>query len=90
METTTHVWQVSGMHCSSCSILIDEAVEELDGVASSTTSLRKKLTTVTLDPALCDPEQVVAAIQEAGYQATPASENGDVSGRRSWLRCGGS
>lgn len=88
METTIHVWQVSGMHCSSCSILIDEAVEELDGVASSTTSLTKNLTTVTLDPAVCDPEQVVAAIQEVGYLAIPAGENGEGSGRRWWFRRG--
>lgn len=86
MDTTTHVWQVSGMHCSSCSILIDEAVEELDGVAFSTTSLKKKLTTVTLDPAVCDPEHVVQAIQQAGYQATPAGESTATTARRSWFR----
>lgn len=85
METTTHTWQVSGMHCSSCSILIDEAVEELDGVTSSTTSLKKNLTTVTLDPAVCDPEEVVQAIQEAGYQATPATESTGTTARRSWF-----
>ena len=88
METTTHAWQVSGMHCSSCSILIDEAVEELDGVTSSTTSLKKKLTTVTLDPAVCDPDQVVAAIEEAGYHAAPAAGDTATSGRSSWFRRG--
>lgn len=88
METTTHVWQVSGMHCSSCGILIDEAVEELEGVASSTTSLKKKLTTVTLDPNSCDLEQVVEAIRAAGYQATPTVEDSGETGRRSWFRRG--
>ncbi len=88
METTTYVWQVSGMHCSSCSVLIDEAVEELEGVTSSTTSSKKKLTTVTLDPARCDPDQVVAAIQEAGYQAIPTAEGTAPTGRRSWVRRG--
>ncbi len=86
METTTHVWQVSGMHCSSCSILIDEAVEGLDGVTSSTTSLRKKHTTVTLDPAVCDPALVVEAIREAGYQAAPTTVDGTPSAGRSWFR----
>lgn len=85
---STHVWQVSGMHCSSCSILIDEAVEELDGVSSSTTSLRTKLTTVTLDAAVCDPARVVEAIHAAGYQATPATAPPQTPGRRSWLRRG--
>ena len=81
----TMTWQVTGMHCSSCSILIDEAVEELDGVAFSTTSLKRKLTTVTFDSTRCDPVQITAAIVEAGYTAALANE-GAPSPRRSWLR----
>ena len=86
MATTTHTWRVTGMHCTSCSILIDEAVEELDGVTSSTTSLKKKLTTVTLDPAVCEPDRVVDAIRDAGYQATAATEHDLTPTRRSWFR----
>ena len=88
METTIHVWRVTGMHCSSCSILIDEAVEELDGVASSTTSVKKKLTTVTIDPQRCEPDQVAEAIRAAGYEATPADEeqNQPAAARRGWFR----
>lgn len=90
METTTHLWHVSGMHCSSCSILIDEAIEELDGVTSATTSLKRKLTTVNLDPTRCDPDQVVEAIRAAGYQATPttdqATDETAAPARRSWWR----
>ena len=89
METAenqqTMTWQVTGMHCSSCSILIDEAVEELDGVASSTTSLKKKLTTVTFDSTRCEPVQITATIVEAGYTAALASEDRPAP-RRSWLR----
>ena len=89
MDTTpppqTMTWQVSGMHCSSCSILIDEAVEDLYGVASSSTSLKKKLTTVTFDTARCDPVQIAATIVAAGYQATPATDD-PTTARRSWLR----
>lgn len=89
METTptqrTMIWQVSGMHCSSCSILIDEAVEDLDGVTSSSTSLKRKLTTVTFDATQCDPDRIAATIVEAGYQAVPA-EDATASTRRSWFR----
>ncbi len=89
MENTqtqqTMTWSVSGMHCSSCSILIDEAVEDLDGVTSSSTSLKKKLTTVTFDATRCDADQIAAAIVEAGYQAAPTTDDAPT-GRRSWLR----
>ena len=81
----TMIWQVSGMHCSSCSIIIDEAVEELDGVASSNTSLKRKLTTVTFDTTRCDADQIAATIVEAGYVAAPATDD-SPTGRRSRFR----
>ncbi len=71
---TTHTFQVTGMHCSSCSITIDEALEDLDGVISSTTSVKAGRTTVTLDPARCGTTQVEDAIRDAGYRATPAPD----------------
>lgn len=89
MQTTqtqeTLTWQISGMHCSSCSILIDEAVEDLDGVLSSSTSLRQRLTTVTYNPTRCAADQIAAAIVEAGYQADPATDAAPTA-RRPWFR----
>lgn len=89
MQTTpplTLIWTVSGMHCSSCGILIDEALEELDGVDTATTSLRRKTTTVSFDPARCDTEQIVATIAEVGYHAAPAEDVPEPDGRRAWFR----
>jgi len=63
------IFAVEGMHCASCGLLIDETVEDLDGVVSSATSLCTKRATVTLDPARCGPADVVAAIGQAGYTA---------------------
>lgn len=80
----TLTWQISGMHCSSCSILIDEAVEELDGVTSSSTSLRKRRTKVAFDPSMCDADQIAAAIAAAGYQAVPTTEEAPAA-RRTWI-----
>ena len=89
METTqTLTWQVSGMHCSSCSILIDEAVEDLAGVTTSSTSLKKKRTTVSFNPEHCTADQIAAAITEAGYQATPTPDEAP-SQPRSWFRRAG-
>ena len=62
-------WSVSGMHSSSCSILIDEAAEDIDGPAASSTSLKKKLATATFDSTRCDADQIDVAIVEAGHQA---------------------
>jgi copper chaperone len=67
------VLAVEGMHCGSCGLTIDDAVEEVPGVARATTSFRSGLTEVLLvDDA--DREsllpQVLSAVTEAGYRAT--------------------
>lgn len=65
----TYIFVVEGMHCASCAMLIDETLEDLDGVTASTTSLRNGRSRVDLDPHRCSPQRVVAAIAEAGYTA---------------------
>lgn len=61
-------FSVAGMHCASCGLLIDDAVEDVDGVVASSTDVRKHLTTVTAANNT-DPGQVIQAITELGYQA---------------------
>ena len=72
MGQTTVTFAVAGMHCASCGILIDETLDDLDGVTSSTTNVRAGRTTVILDPAVCGPDTVAAAIGGVGaYTARP-------------------
>ncbi|MGW5314697.1 heavy-metal-associated domain-containing protein [Nocardia thailandica] len=66
----THTFQVYGMHCGSCALLIDDTLADLPGVHDTRTSKKSGLTTVELDPAVMAPQQVVAAIAELGYTAT--------------------
>jgi copper chaperone CopZ len=70
-QTTTLTFRVDGMHCGSCGMLIDETLEDLDGVRRSETSVKAKRTTVELDPQRCRPDDVIAAIADAGYTAEP-------------------
>jgi copper chaperone len=65
-QTSSYTFTVAGMHCASCGMLIDETVEDLDGVRSSTTNVRKGRTTVNVDLALVSSDQVIAAIAGAG------------------------
>ena len=67
----TLVFAVTGMHCASCGMLIDDAVEELDGVERCQTDARRGRTVVTADAAVATVDAIVAAIVEAGYQAEP-------------------
>jgi copper chaperone CopZ len=67
--TTTTTIAVKGMHCSSCGMLIDETLEELEGVASASTDLRRETTTVEYDPAGTTLEAIVTEITGLGYKA---------------------
>lgn len=71
-ESPTLVFAVEGMHCASCGLLIDDLVEEVPGVASSTTYVPRGQTVVALaDGADVDAAAVAAAIAGAGYRARP-------------------
>ncbi|WP_405139109.1 heavy-metal-associated domain-containing protein [Nocardia sp. NBC_01388] len=69
---TTHVFRIEGMHCGSCALLIDDALEDLHGVRSTQTSMKKARSTVELDTSLSTPAEVIATIAELGYTATLA------------------
>ncbi len=71
MSTTTHTFRVEGMHCGSCALLIDDALEDLPGVRSTQTMVKQGHSTVELDPRLSSPDDVVKAIEELGYRASP-------------------
>lgn len=63
---------VTGMHCTSCSSLIDETLEELPGVVTSSTDLRREMTTVKYDPTQTDRDAIAAEIVNLGYAVGPA------------------
>lgn len=69
MPTSAHIFQVDGMHCASCALLIDDALEDLPGVARSHTELKARRATVQLDTAITDPQEVIDSITKLGYAA---------------------
>jgi copper chaperone len=69
MTTTTYTFTVTGMHCGSCGLLIDETIEETAGVHRSQTSVRAGRTVVDADPAVADPDTLAAVIGSLGYPA---------------------
>ena len=61
--------KISGMHCASCAMSIDDEVEELDGVSQSSTSYRKQMTTVVYDEDRTNVDVIAAAVRKLGYEA---------------------
>lgn len=60
---------LTGMHCTSCSVLIDTVLEELPGIKRAKTSYAEQFVEVEYDESLVKREQMIAAIREEGYEA---------------------
>lgn len=69
-STETLTFAVTGMHCASCGMLVDEMVEELDGVERCETDSRRGRAVVRVDAATTSVGAITAAIAAAGYSAT--------------------
>ena len=69
MTETTQRYRVSGMHCSSCSMLVDMTLEELDGVESAKTDHASGESIVTYDSEVVGPDALVQAVRRVGYDA---------------------
>lgn len=59
---------VTGMHCNSCGMLIDDALEDLPGVQQSRTNVRKGLTRIDHDGKV-SAAKLIKIVSTMGYQA---------------------
>lgn len=71
MSAMTYVFRVEGMHCGSCALLIDDAMEDLPGVYRSQTTVKAGRSTVELDVSQSSLQEVISVIKELGYRASP-------------------
>ncbi len=59
--------KVSGLHCTSCSLTIDNELEDLPGVISAQTSYAKATSKVEYDPHQVSPQTIINTISQLGY-----------------------
>ena len=65
---------ITGMTCASCANRIERKLNQLEGVTASVNYATEKAR-IEYDPGAVAPEQLVAAVEAAGYQATlPSTE----------------
>lgn len=65
---TRQKFRIQGMHCVGCAMVIDEAVENLAGVKSASTNYARMLADVEYDEKRIAEDQIIAAIETAGYK----------------------
>jgi Cu+-exporting ATPase len=69
---------ITGMTCASCANRIERKLNKLDGVTASVNYATEKAT-VDYDDATVAPEQLIAAVESAGYQAVlPSTDRSDA------------
>lgn len=62
--------KIDGMHCTSCSMLIDGDLEDTKGVISSSTNYAKGETEVEFNEEEIAFPQIISVIEKTGYKAS--------------------
>lgn len=65
--------KTNGMHCGSCTMLIEMTVGDLVGVSAVKADFATGNTHVEFDPESVSIQQITAAITAAGYVAQPVA-----------------
>jgi len=60
---------LSGMHCSSCAILIERAIKKLPGIKQANVNFAAEKVRVTFDENIVAVKNIIQAISQAGYKA---------------------
>jgi len=61
---------LTGMHCASCSTLIEKSLAKVSGVKRANVNLAMETGTVEFDPAVTGIDEIIRAVKSAGYGAT--------------------
>ncbi len=92
---TTQALSITGMHCSSCGKLIDEALEEVPGVASSITNVGQSRTDIDFDPSIISLDAIYRTLGELATLARrprrrrgPFGAEDDAGGSHMSIRSG--
>ena len=60
--------KIKGMHCTSCAMNIDGALEDTEGVQSAETSYAQSKVVVNFDPKKIDQKKISQIIAQEGYE----------------------
>jgi P-type Cu+ transporter len=71
---------VTGMTCASCVRRVEQALEKKEGVAEATVNFAAEKTSVVYDPAVMNPDELIGAIRDAGYDADVRETTFGVTG----------
>ena len=74
---------VEGMHCASCVNSIEQSLDQTPGVTEASVNLATGEASVVFDPGRAGVGDLLTAVNRAGYQGSPITEQGPVAGEAS-------
>ncbi|MCC5831350.1 MAG: copper-translocating P-type ATPase [Phycisphaeraceae bacterium] len=81
MGSRTHTFLVHGMRCAGCVSAVERQLLESPGVASASVNLATGEARIQ-GQSIIDPQPLIDAIRQAGFEAEPAPEDGAISPTR--------
>jgi copper chaperone CopZ len=66
-------YRIDGMHCSNCAMNIEGIEDDLPGIRQVCASYAKSQMVVEFDEAMVSEVQIITAVEQRGYMATPAN-----------------
>lgn len=73
-------WPVIGMTCAGCANRIEQSLRRVPGVHTAGVNFATATATVVYDPAATQPERLIQAVRDLGYDVVaPTSEDDDLS-----------
>ncbi len=70
--------KISGMHCASCSALIEKTLSKLDGTSSVAVNYGTETANLTYDEDLIDIGSIKLSVEKLGFKVVNSSENVEV------------
>jgi len=69
---------IEGLHCLSCVLRVESALEDVPNVLSASVDLGEASATVHYRPGAVTLDALFHAIREAGYRVAPGAANGEA------------
>lgn len=78
--------KIFGMTCSSCTNAVRDTVKEIEGVSSVVVALATEEATISFNPDVCGPRDIVSAIEDCGFEAVLSSQQDNATQLQSLSR----
>ena len=65
---------LTGMHCTSCSLIVEKSINKLPGIESASASYGAEKADITFDSDQVKTEDIIGAVKKAGYEAEVRDE----------------